>query len=57
MKWICHEREAQVIYSLTTNRQPVIYWATKKLVSNLYHTRNDEKASVSFKCFPVFAIT
>ena len=23
MKWIFHEREAQVIYSLTTDRQPV----------------------------------
>ena len=22
MKWLCHEREVRVIYSLTTDRQP-----------------------------------
>ena len=36
MKWINHEREARVIYSLTTDRQPVIYWATNHLLARIY---------------------
>ena len=46
MKRIYHEREARVIYSLTTDRQPVIYWATNHLLA-----RNDEKAIVSVRFF------
>ena len=36
MKWIFHERDARVIYSLTTDRQPVIYRATNYLLARLY---------------------
>ena len=35
MKWIFHEREARVIYSLTIDGQPVIYWATNHLLTRL----------------------
>ena len=35
MKWIFHECEARVIYLLTTDRQPNIYWATKHLSTRL----------------------
>ena len=34
MKWIYQEREAPVIYSLTTDRQPVIYRATNLLLAD-----------------------
>ena len=36
MKWIYHARKARVIYSLTTDRQPVIYWATNHLLAGIY---------------------
>ena len=35
MKWIYHEHGARVIYSLTTDRQPVIYWATNHLLARI----------------------
>ena len=40
MKWINHEREARVIYSLTTDRQPGIYWETNRLLARLYFDSN-----------------
>ena len=40
MKWINHEREAQVMYSLTTDREPVIYWATNDLLAGIYFDSN-----------------
>ena len=43
MKWILHEREARVIYSLTTDRQPVIYWATNHLFARLYFDSNTQE--------------
>ena len=43
MKWILHEREAQVVYSLTTDRQPVIYWATNLLLARLYFESNTQE--------------
>ena len=61
MKWIFHEREARMIYSLTTDRQPMIYLTTYHLLARLYidsnTQKNDEKANVSFICFEFFAIT
>ena len=37
VKWrIYHEHKARVIYSLTTYRQLVIYWATKHLLARLH---------------------
>ena len=49
MKWIFHEREARVIYSLTTDLQPVIYCATNHLLARLYfdsYTHNTTKRQV-----------
>ena len=43
MKWIFHEREAEVIYSLTTDRQPVIYWAINHLLARLYFVSNTQE--------------
>ena len=45
MKWIYHEREARVIYSLTTERQPVIYWATYHLLARLYSGSNTQETT------------
>ena len=42
MKWIFREREARVIYSLTTNR-PVIYLATNHLLARLYFLSNTQE--------------
>ena len=36
MKWIYHEHEAGVIYSLTNDRQPVIYLAASHLLARFY---------------------
>ena len=59
MKLIYHEHEARVIYSLMTDRQPVIYWATKHLLARLYFDSNTQetKATASFRCFQFSAIT
>ena len=49
MRWIYHQREARVIYSLTTDRQPVIYWATNHLLARLYfdsYTQETTKGQV-----------
>ena len=43
MKWIFHEREAHVIYSLMIERQPVIYWATNHLLARLYFDSNTQE--------------
>ena len=57
MKWILDEREARVIYSLTIDRQPVIYWATNHMLARLYFDsntqQNNENASVSFRFPPL----
>ena len=45
MKWIYHEREAGVIYLLTTDRQPVIYWATNHLVARFYFDSNTQETT------------
>ena len=61
MKWIFHEPEAGVIYSLTTD-QPTTsdIFGNKSLVSKtlfqLQHRRNDETTSVSFRSYQFSAI-
>ena len=45
MKWIYHEREARVIYSLTTDRQPVIYWAINHLLTRFYFDSNTQETT------------
>ena len=67
MKWIFHEREARVKYSLTTDRQPVIYWTTNHLLARICldsnththththtHTRKRRKGKCILRMFPVF---
>ena len=61
MKWIYHEREARVIYSLTTDRQPVIYWATNRLLERFYFDSNTQE-TIKRQVYPsdvssFFAIT
>ena len=55
MGWIYHQHKARVHYSLTTDRQSVIYWATNHMLARLYFDskthETEKKASVSFKCF------
>ena len=43
MKWIFHECEARVIYSLATDRQPVIYSGTNHLIASLCFNSNTQK--------------
>ena len=45
MKWIFHESEARVIYSLTTNRQSVIYWATIHMLARVYFDSNTQETT------------
>ena len=45
MKRIFHEREAQMIYTMTTERQPVIYWATKCLLARHFFDSNTQKTT------------
>ena len=53
MKWIFQEREARVVYSLTTDRQPVIYCATIHLLARLCFDSNTEKRQkTSVASFP-----
>ena len=58
MKWIYHEREARVMYSLTTARQPVIYWATNHLLVKIYFDSNTQETTkkqlhlLDFSSFP-----
>ena len=37
------KHEARVIYSLITDRQPVIYWATNHLLARLYFDSNTQE--------------
>ena len=43
MKWVFHEQEAGMIYSLMTYRQLVIYWVTKHLIASLYSDSNTQE--------------
>ena len=43
MKWIFHEREARLIYILTTDRQPVIYWVTNHVLARHYFDPTTER--------------
>ena len=55
--WIFHGREARVIYSQTTDRQPVIYWATNHLLAKLYfdsNTQETTKRQCILQKLPVF---
>ena len=57
MKWIFHKREARVIYSLTTNRQPVMYWTKNLLKARIYfdfNTQETTKRKCILQMFPVF---
>ena len=45
MKWIYLEREARVIYSLTTDRQAVIYWATNHLLARICVDSNTQETT------------
>ena len=36
VKWIYHECEARVIYSMMTDRRQVICWTTNQLLARLY---------------------
>ena len=45
MKWIYHEHEARVIYSLMTDRQSVIYWATNHLLARLCFDSNTQETT------------
>ena len=45
----------RVLYSMMTDRQPVIYLTANHLLAR--HTRKDKKASLSFICFKFSAIT
>ena len=45
MKWIFHERDARVIYSLKTDQQPVIYWATNYLLARFHFDSNTQETT------------
>ena len=45
MKWIYHEREARVIYTLRTDRQPVIFWETNHLLARLCFNSNTQETT------------
>ena len=45
MKWIYHEREARGIYSLITDRQPVMYWETNDLLARLCFDSNTQETT------------
>ena len=45
MKYLYYEREAQVIYLLMTDRQPMIYWAINHLLARLYFDSNGQETS------------
>ena len=57
MKYIYHEQEARLIYSLMTDRQPMIHWATNHLLARLcfdYTHKKRRKDRRIFQLFPVF---
>ena len=43
MNWIYHERAARVIYSLTTDRQPVIYNTANNFFARLHFDSNTQE--------------
>ena len=45
MNCIFHERKSRVIYSLTTGRQPEIYWATDHLLERLFFDSNTQETT------------
>ena len=45
MKWIYHQRIARVIFSLTTDRQPVIYWATNQVLARFYFDSSTQETT------------
>ena len=45
MKWIYYEREARMIYSLTTDRHPVIYWATNHFLARFFFDSNTQETT------------
>ena len=45
MKWIYHECEVGVIYSLTTDRQPVTYWTTNHLLARFDFDSNTQETT------------
>ena len=49
VKWIYHEREAQVLYSFTTDRQPLIYWTTNHLLARQDKTDFDSNTQEARK--------
>ena len=54
------EHEAREIYSLTTDRLPVIYSAKSTYKEGsvlILSQKNDDKASVPFKCRQFFDVT
>ena len=51
MKYIYHEREGQVIYSLRTDRQPVINWATNNLFARICFDSKTQKCRCILQTF------
>ena len=45
MKRIYHERDVRVLYSLLSNQQSVIYWATNHLLRSLYFDSNTQETT------------
>ena len=43
--WRYNKPEVRVIYSLMTDRQPVIYWATNHLLARFYLDSNTEETT------------
>ena len=49
MKWVYHEREARVLYSMTTDRQPVIYTCKQNSIS--IQTAEKRNLAINFDCY------
>ena len=59
VKWIYHNHEARVMYSLTTDQQQVVYWATNHLLARLVlilTPRKRWKGKCILRCFQFFTI-
>ena len=54
VKWIYHECVVRVIYSMTTDRQPVIYWAKKQDSISILTHKKLRKGKCILQVFPVF---
>ena len=53
MKWIYHEHEAQVTYSLTNDRQQVIYWATNLLLARVvFYFDSNTQETAKIEVYP-----